>query len=287
MAKFIGKLVMGLIIEIFGEFIMGLIDKFTAMLNNVFVLTAEVVKSDFVSKITNYSLKLGMALLIFMAVSQVLKLYVLPEGDDPENDFGGFFVRLGKSAILITFSTTIVNWGIKFSDYLASDLLSIVSGNIKIASKLNNVVTELITDTTLGFGSVLLMLLILLIVIICLLIVCVQAGLRGVNLAILQMFAPLFAVNYITTDKGLWNKWKQNLFSVSLTYVLQIVLVNISLKFIVNGFSNITSMLIGICWLIVCIQSPKLLKEFSYSSGVGSGISRSTSTVLQGIRFLK
>jgi hypothetical protein len=284
MSNYIIDIILSLIIKVAVEFVNGLIDKFTQLLNNLFVLTSMIVQGDFVSKITSYNLKLGIAILIFLSISQIIKLYILPEGEEPENDIMGFLVRLGKSAILISFSTEICTMIIKFTTYVSNDLLKIVSGKVTMAAMLKKETTSV---SGLSFGVAIVSILLILVVIVCLFIICMQAGLRGVNLAILQMLAPLSASNYITTDKGLWNKWLQNMLAVSLTYVFQITLTNIALKFFVNGFTNILSVLVGICWLVVTIQTPKFLKEISYSTGVGNGVSKATSTAYQFIRFLK
>lgn len=284
MGSWIVDIILSAILKVITEFISGIIDKFSKLLNDVFVIAEEVVQGDFVSKLTNYSFKLAISILIFLAISQIIKLYILPEGEDPESDMSGFFIRLGKSAILISFSTVICTMFINFSKFVAKDVISLLSGKIDVASQLQSGVKSV---EGVAFGSALATLLILMSIIICLIIICVQAGLRGVNLAILQITAPLFMANYITTDKGLYNKWIQNMFSVSLTYVFQITLTNIGLKFFVNGFENMISVFIGISWLIVTIQSPKLLKEFAYSTGVGSGVSRASSSAMHLIRYLK
>ena len=54
------------------------------------------------------------------------------------------------------------------------------------------------------------------------------------------------------------------------------------MKYLAYGtVGNLINSLIGIAWLIVCIQSPKFLKELAYSTGVGEGISRGASSVSQ------
>lgn len=269
------------------EILSAFIDKFSEMLNDIFIVSERIVQGDFVSKITDYTFRLSIAILTFQAIAQLIKLYILPEDGDPEMDYGGFFVRLGKSAVLISFSTIICTMFIKFADYLASDILGLISGKVELVPVLKNSMGSL---AGLSFGNMFVEVIIILAVIICLLIISVQAGLRGVNLAILQMTAPIFMSNYLTTDKNLFNKWVQNMFSVSLTYVMQIVLTTIGLKFVANGFENPISVFIGICWLVVTIQSPKLLKEFAYSTGVKGGVGGATrigTSVLQIAKFMR
>ena len=261
------------------DWISGVIDSFTSFLDNVFIVSSQVVKGDFATRVTSYSLKLGMAILVFLAISQIIKLYILNESGEPEEDFLGFFIRLGKSAILMSFSTIICSMIINFSEFVANDVKSILGGTISTSAVMKK---DLLEIATMGFGTALTSIIVLLVVIISLFIIGIQAGIRGVNLAVLQMTAPVFACNYVTTDKGLWKKWLQNMMSVSLTYVMQIALLNIALKYLAYGIvGNLINSLIGIAWLIVCIQSPKFLKELAYSTGVGEGISRGASSVSQ------
>lgn len=284
MGDWIQQIIFNMITEALTQFVSGIVDKFSSVLNNVFIIAQKVVQGDFVTKITDYTFKLAISILIFMAISQIIKLYILPEGEDPESDMTGFFIRLGKSAILISFSTVICSIFIDFTNKLANDLLKILSGKIEIAAMLKNQIKTLDGVT---FGSAMVVLIMIITLIIMLFIICIQAGLRGVNLAILQMTAPIFMANYITTDKAIYNKWVQNMFSVSLTYIAQIGFTTIGLKFFAKGFDNIANVFIGFCWLIVTIQSPKLLKEITYSTGVGSGISRVGSSAMEMIRILK
>lgn len=261
------------------DWLSGLVDSFTSFLDNVFIVSSQVVKGEFVSNVSSYSLKLGIAILIFLALSQVVKLYVLNESGEPEDDMLGFFIRLGKSAILMSFSTVICSIIINFSEFVANDVKGILGGTISTSALFKK---DLVQIATMGFGQALTCLIVLVVVLISLFIIGIQAGIRGVNLAVLQMTAPIFATNYITTDKGLWKKWLQNMMSVSLTYVMQIALLNIALKYLAYGMvGNLINSLIGIAWLIVCIQSPKFLKELAYSTGVGEGISRGASSVSQ------
>lgn len=261
------------------DFLSGLIDTFTEFLDNIFIVSSQVVKGDFVTSVTSYSLKLAVAILMCLGISQIIKLYILNESGEAEDDTMGFFIRLGKSVILMSFSTVICSIINKFTEFLASDVRGILGGTISTTAMLKKDVMDI---ATMGFGGAVVCILIIVIVIIALFIIGIQAGIRGVNLAILQMTAPVFACNYITTDKGLWKKWVQNMMSVSLTYVLQIALVNIALKYLAYGIvSNLINALIGFAWLIVCIKTPNFLKELAYSTGVGDGITRSASTVSQ------
>lgn len=256
--------------------VMGMVDTFTNLLDNIFVVSNQVVNGGFVSSITNYSLKLAIAILILLSIMQIIKLYILNESGEPENDIHGFFIRVGTSVVLMSFAPTISRMIVEFSNFVADDVLGVLGGNISTSTLLKKDLSSLLT---IGFGEAISLVLVIITVIVSLFIISIQAGIRGVNLAVLQMTAPLFACNYVTTDKGLWKKWLQNMMSVSLTYVMQIALVNIALKFLAAGItSNIINTLIGVAWLIVCIQTPNFLKELSYSTGVSSGVSKAVSS---------
>lgn len=284
--KLILQIILNAILSLLTDLVAGIVDFFSKLLDNVFIVAEKMITGDFVGKVTNYCLKLGIALLVLISISQIIKSYILYEDGEGENDISGFLIRLGKTAILMTFSTAICNIIITVSQLVGKDMLSVLSGKIATTDILSK---ELSLLTGVPFGKGVITLFFLLVVIVCLIIISVQAGLRGVNLAVLQMTAPLFAVNYVTTDKGLWKKWVQNILSVAFTYVVQISLTNIAMKYIGMGITNdIINTLLGLCWLIVTIQSPRLLKEFAYSSGVGNGVSRSSSQVMMAVsRFIK
>lgn len=274
------------IVQLIVDWIVGVIDKFTSFLNNVFILSSKIVESDYVSNISAYTYKLGIAFLVFSALAQIIKLYILNESGTPEDDFVGFFIRLGKTAILMSCSTALCTMIVKLGDYIANDLLKVVQNNSEVANVLKEQTTTL---TTLPFGTAMTLVILMIIVVGSLLIISIQAGKRGVELAVAQMVAPLMLCNVITTDKALYKKWLQNIGSLSATYGVQIVLLNIGMKYITIGgvTTDITNLFIGLCWLFACIGMPKALKEFAYSSGVGASLSKGASTTMSMIRTFK
>ena len=254
--------------NIVSSIVEGIVDTVSGILDDVFKVAEKVIEGNFVTNIANYSYKLGIALLIFLAVAQIIKLYILNESGDPESDFIGFFIRLGKTAIIMSFSTIIVDLVVDLSNKIGSDILGLITKGGAVSGIFRNNLSSLLSKP---FGQTISLLLFMIVIIIAMLIVSIQAGIRGVELAVMKMTAPLFMTNYITTDKGLFKKWVQNLLAISLTYVSQLLFLNIALIFIGKGIADIINCFIGICWLIVCIKSPKALKEIAYSSGVGSG----------------
>lgn len=262
--------------SIIEKIVSGIVDKVSVIIDDIFKVAGQVVQGNFVTNIADYSYKLGISILIFLAISQVIKLYILNEAGDPENDFIGFFIRLGKTAIIMSFSTIIVDLVIDLSNAIGSDILNIVQKKGAISGVFRNDLGSLAGKS---FGEAISIIILIIAILIALLVVSFQAGIRGVELAVMKMTAPLFMANYITTDKGLFKKWLQNLGAISLTYVSQLLLLNIALKYIGYGTGDIINSFIGICWLVVCIKSPKALKEIAYSSGVGSGMARGARAV--------
>ncbi|MFQ9249251.1 MAG: conjugal transfer protein TrbL family protein [Clostridium paraputrificum] len=265
------------------DFINGWISTFSKYIDNTFALASEVVKGDVITKLTSYTLKLALSVLIFITIAQVIRLYVLNEDGDPDDNIVAFFIRLGKSVILMTFSTYICTAIVTFSDFVANDVRKVLSGSVKVSDKF---IADINVIITYGFGKALTFLFLLVLTIVALMIITVQAGIRGVNLAVLQVVAPLTATNYVTTDKGLWKKWVQKMVSVSFTYVFQMTFLNIGMSFIGNGIvGGFTNVLIGLCWLIACIKVPSFLDEFAYATGVGSGMSKSVN-IMQTVAML-
>lgn len=207
----------------------------------------------------------------------------MPDSGEPEENISGYFIRLGKTVILVTFSSEVCTIIVNLSDYIASDVLKIVE-----KSKISNVLKGGINSLDgIAFKTAIAALGLIAIALIAIIIIIYQATKRAVKMVVLQIVAPIFAVNYLTSDKGLWNKWLQTMLSVALIYVFQVALVNIGLKFIVNGIDDALYMVVGLAWLGLTITSPKILKEFAYSSSIGNTAKSIGSIAIHNTHFKK
>ena len=279
----INKKILEVIIKVISDFLYGVIDKFSSLLNDVFSASKDIVNGTYVKSLTSFSLTFAISILVLLAIAQLIKLYILPDSGEPEENISGYFIRLGKTVILVTFSSEVCTIIVNLSDYIASDVLKIV-GKSKISNALKGGINSL---DGIAFKTAIAALGLIAIALIAIIIIIYQATKRAVEMVVLQIVAPIFAVNYLTTDKGLWNKWLQTMLSVALTYVFQVALVNIGLKFIVNGIDDALYMVVGLAWLGLAITSPKILKEFAYSSSIGNTAKSIGSIAIHNTHFKK
>lgn len=278
----VAKWGLGAFTNILKTFLLNVIEAFSSFINDMFSMSSSIIDGEYATKLTSYCFKLGLAMLVISGLMQIIKLYLLPDSGEVEDNPGGYFIRFTKATIIMCCSTQICAIVNNISSKLANDFLIIVSKSdtSSLSQSLIDEIGSISIDSP-ALGTIA----IFMIIVISFLVILFQIGIRAINLVILQIVAPLFSVNYLTTDKALFNKWLQNLCSVSLTYVMQIVCLNIGMRFIVDGIDVMLNLLVGACWLIVTIQSPKVLKEFAYSTGTNGGAKGVASTVGRMIIF--
>ena len=158
----------------------------------------------------------------------------------------------------------VFSWGIQFGGALMA---------APVASSLNPVAT-LVNGLTGETGlDVLVIALMLVVVLIALFVVFLQMFIRGAELAIYVIGAPLVALGWINPDGGVWQQWWKGLVILSLSAPVQwlalhgliaTVVVDVGTKPL-GAFEAILEML---AWAWVAIRGPHMLQQWAYRSGI-------------------
>lgn len=197
-----------------------------------------------------------------------------------------------------TLSLMVFQWGISFAALIlsapmmgAAQSFHHISGNV---AALPGAVMGL--QLALSFG--------LIIGVALLIVVCFQVAIRGAELVVYYLAAPLVALGQLSPSGGTWSAWWQNLVVLSLSQAVQmlcfmglmgttqlltspvdtrwiatmlhqmpisapVAMVAAVAMAVVN---TILALLLMVGWMVVAIRGPHLLKQWSYHSGVGGGM---------------
>ncbi len=127
---------------------------------------------------------------------------------------------------------------------------------------------------------------------ICIVIVSIQAAIRAAELIYYMVAAPIVSLGQINSDGGIWNNWWRSLVVLSFSGAVQWL----GIKIVIASFTLITLVpaaaggpITGICVSLVLalgaaiatISGPHLLKEWSYHTGVGGGLTTAGMFVMQ------
>lgn len=225
--------------------------------------------------------------------------YILWGDGTPDPDGTILTKSLLRTAVYVGLSgflaTAMFQWGITLAGFITSTTMLHVAqslhglwGNIvALPGSLGGLALGL--SLAIGVGVALL------------LVVCFQMAIRAAQLVVYVVGAPLAALGQMHVDGGVWNGWWANLVILSLSQAVQMLcfvgLVNttqvltstadvhwiyamahhmpvatpaaMSVNVIVTVLNVVFALLLVIGWLIVAIQGPHLLKQWSYHTGVG------------------
>lgn len=155
----------------------------------------------------------------------------------------------------------------------------LTAGNIMSAENFVRMVLGLFgLDANASVNSFLFILLILLIVIVSFIVLGIVAAMRIFEIAIAIVFCPIACISYINRGDGL-NVWFREFLSLCFTQTVQafalrglISIIDFSRNFIVN-----IALLVG--GVVVMIKTPKILRNFVYSTGTGNAVVQAAGSV--------
>lgn len=262
------------IIKIINNFGGAVIEAFNGNLTDL-TKPIEYIQSGVIESIQKYIYTLSMTLIVLFAILQIYKLYILNEDGDPEANISGFLIRLSKTIILINFSAVISDLIIEFIGYVKNDIVRVVMQETTNKEFIDETILGL-SDLANPFASILLMLA----VIVLLVIIFFQNLIRAMQIVFLRMLGPIFALNYLTIEKSLWNKWVQSMMVFHVTYILQIIGINIALFSLVKR--TFFDSVIAIGWLLFTASVTKIAKEMGYNPqlGIGNTAGRAASMII-------
>lgn len=268
---------LNLLNETIYQILIGLLDMFGKLINNIFQAVYDInAKIDF-SSVTSYVMGLAIAFVGLCAVKQGLDIYVFQVDGDPDSDPLELVTRTFIAVAVIYCGDYVLKESIKFAGMLCSEIQG-KTGSITAKGEFDTLFKQMLENgyggsfyKTKGMGFAIVILCCM--TLIATLIFSFQAVKRGAELMLFQLMLPLIATDLITTNKERWNAFKSELVLCVFGYILQVLSFNVFLYLLAKGVNEPTglSIVAAMGWLIVVISTPKWLSKFMYSSGAGNG----------------
>ncbi len=110
-----------------------------------------------------------------------------------------------------------------------------------------------------------------------------------IDFVILQILAPVAAIDHATNNKEFFTTWKKTLISISISMIIKVILLAVmiqtSTQLVTSSLSGQTSfewaMVIGCA--ICIIKEPEIIKNYRYNTGLGQNVSHALSGLVRAV----
>jgi len=232
-------------------------------MNSVMSLAGNFLRLDIIHEALNFTTALAISLLIPKVLFEIINTYFLFRAGDPDADIKNLIIRIMFACFVVATSATIYQILFDFGVDLGNDVAVLVSVGRTTAG-----------DLHVSPGGTSLLLIIYMFI---LMMVYFQMLVRGAEMAVYKVLMPLFSLNLTSVNQGYFGAFMRQSLVVCLSQVLQILLFKITLSVLVVDSAG--SLLPGIAFAWITFRSPKLLKEITYSSGLGSSVGAAARTI--------
>jgi hypothetical protein len=228
-------------------------------------------------------------LFVLLVSYKAVTKYILWNEGTPDSDGGTIWKGVLRTAIYGAAGTFLVynvfQFGIWYGGALmASPLSTAMTGTQSFMQQLSALPGMLLEDLLIAEVGILILLA-------CLIIVTIQMAIRGAELIFFVVAAPVVALGQMNADGGIWGSWWRSLVVMALSQAvqwlgikavvgaMQIVtqptsnpMLNTALAATSPGALSCLALLLALGAAIATIRGPHLLREWSYRTGVGSGV---------------
>jgi len=229
-----------------------------------------------VRSIISFAKALAAEILVVRLVYEMVMHYLLlkaGEEVDPVAVVRRFIVGL----IFIATTPWFAEQVLRFGNLLAKQVVSI-GWNGDVQTALSNYFRAR-PDT-----NILFLVLLALIALILLVLVMFQMLVRTVEGLFLGITGPFLSVGIISANLGTFAVWWRELITIGLQHAAQMLMLVTSCALLTTGTGTMTTCLF-VASLYVAWKTPAILKEYSYHSGVATGISSVASTAVSALVF--
>lgn len=265
-------------------FMLGTIEAFQSLFNNIFEIMWKINTKLDLSKLTNYLITLALAYVGFLVIKQALCTYVFQIEGDSESDPLEICTRTSISVMMIYCGPYVITKLIQLASTISTEVqkkivgLDMKQGKGKSFSDNLKKTVEYCYDSSnfkvQEIGCVYILMLLFLLV--ALIIFLFQAAKRGAELLTFQLLLPILATDLITTNREKWQSFFSELMICIFGYIIQVTAFSIFSYLFARGADNPTELLnytlASLGWIMVVISAPKWLTKFLYTSGVGNGM---------------
>jgi len=232
-----------------------------------------------VNAATNVIMGVSVTLLVFMAMKQLVSVYILETGGDADMDPMQMLVKVFLAIALITTQPFISDSLLKAADLLYNAII-----NQFLVQETDT--TKLLAVINPSFFNLLLYV----IYAVFLIIIIVKAMIRAIELIFYKMLFSLFCVDLVTVGSERFTAFMTSYLVTIFGYIIQVMCVRMSMVVFLEQ-NGTMSYLEAIVLVSFAIKAPNWLEKFTYSTGVGKkaagGVRGAASMGLQIARMVK
>ena len=228
-----------------------------------------------------YSQGLAFTILAAKVAAEAFKTYILHSNGDVDADPQGLLISTIKAVAVIAALPWGLRWFFQLGTAIARDI-----ANLPVAMPVSEsiwgffrVISPDVTIVFIFMG---------LIGIIFIVIIAVQSLIRGAHLGMLAVIGPFLAIGLVGGEgnSGLFQIWLKEVAVVCFSQAIQVFMFMASgyaLGLIAGGYPWFLAALVFLAWLWATVKTPAVIKQMTYSSGVGGvagGAARSGGTMI-------
>ncbi len=119
-------------------------------------------------------------------------------------------------------------------------------------------------------------------------IVAFQMFVRGAELALFVIAAPIVALGWLNPGGGAWTGWFQKLIYLSLATAVQWLclkgmIASVATSMITSPSGAVPALFIMLAWGYVAYKGPHLMEQWGYRTGIGQGMGQHTRTIISSL----
>lgn len=271
---------MNWLLKIIQDALLNLVESFINFIlkdvQNIFNSMYELNRVIDFSGVTRYIRAVAAALLVCLAVKQAISIYALEDTGDSDADPIELLKRLAEGLAAI------------FGGAWLIEKLIAAAGNaeMELLGKLSNYQEEPFTDTLVGMmnlvGSIdgkkgFWLVIMLVVILVGYVILLFKAAKRGAELILSELALPIFACDLITTNRERWKNFFMELCVLVFGYIVQLLCFKIFLYLFGRSLVELSGLNMNyffgtFAWMLLTLNAPKWIKNFTYSSGAGEAV---------------
>lgn len=289
-------------LQLLADLLGGFVQVFTPLLIAVADFTTNILEWEPITRSTTYVQIFATTALVLMMLYKGVMMY--GAGVEDEVPLSNFVIRGVTATAAIWAIPVLVRQAIAVGSAMTADLMRIdltVQITPDKVEAYRQWVTQNLLTTFTGAGAPLMQALwsqvFVLILVVMMAVIVFQIAKRSIELALMCVAGPVFAVNYASADRSMWSAWVRNLLLLTFTQVLQVFMLRVSLWAFLNqaflatipdtwpsASRGIGTFIIQLALLAVTIKAPRFFANIMHQgqpTGTGQVLAHAGATAVQ------